>query len=69
MATRMTKSVDGCLICNGGNDLDTDDPVCHDPPHNLADEPLDDLLTWFAGVITGVNLEQAERGCIDGDCT
>jgi hypothetical protein len=40
-----------------------------DPPHNLADEPLDNLLTWFAGVITGVNQDAAERAIVDGDCT
>jgi hypothetical protein len=41
----------------------------HDPPHNLADEPLDDMLTWFAGVITGVNQDASERAIVDGDCT
>jgi len=40
-----------------------------DPPRNLADEQFDDLLTWFAGVITGANQDAAERGCIDGDAT
>ena len=41
----------------------------HDPPHNLQDEKFDDLLTWFAGVITGANQDAAERSCIEGDCT
>lgn len=40
-----------------------------DPPRNLADEKFDDLLAWFAGVITGANQEQAERAVIEGDCT
>ena len=40
-----------------------------DPPRNLADEKFDDLLTWFAGVITGANQDAAERAVIVGDAT
>jgi len=49
--------------------MDRERETPQDPPRNLPDLEFDNLLTWFAGVITGANQDAAERAVIVGDAT